>query len=417
VLIKTLLNQCHPIKGFVYGTVTWVESGGAAALKVAVAARRNSRAVCSGCGGAGSTYDHQRARLFEFIPLWGYRIFFEYRLRRVACVRCGVRVERVPFGDAKHRLTPAYRCFLARWAKRLSWQETAAVFHTSWGKVFRAVQWVVEYGLEHRELGAVEAIGVDEVAWQKGHHYLTVVYQLDAGCRRLLWVGQDRTVKTLLRFFHWFGKARSARLRYVCSDMWRPYLKVLAKRAGHAVHILDRFHIVAKVNKAVAEVRAAEMRALKAQGQGAVLSKSRWCLLKRPGNLLASQRLRLDELLRLNLRTVRAYLLKESLHLFWEYTSPYWAGVYLDKWCTQAMRSKLEPMKQVARTLRTHRPLILNWFRARKLFSSGIVEGFNCKEKLTVRKAYGFRTYKAVEIALYHTLGDLPEPEFTHTFW
>jgi len=81
------------------------------------------------------------------------------------------------------------------------------------------------------------------------------------------------------------------------------------------------------------------------------------------------------------------------------------------------MRSKFEPIKKQARSIRKHRELILNWFRARKEFSSGIVEGFNCKAKLTIRKAYGFRTFHALEIALFHQLGALPEPEFTHSFF
>jgi transposase len=97
---------------------------------------------------------------------------------------------------------------------------------------------------------------------------------------RLLWVGQDRTLKTMLRFFRWFGKDRSAALRYVCSDMWKPYLRVIAKKAAQALHVLDRFHIMAKMNKAIDEVRAQETKAMKAKGLEPVLHNSRWCLLK-----------------------------------------------------------------------------------------------------------------------------------------
>ena len=118
-----------------------------------------------------------------------------------------------------------------------------------------------------------------------------------------------------------------------------------------------------------------------------------------------------------NLRSVRAHLLREDFQRFWEYVSPAWAGKFLDQWCTRTIRSKLEPMKKVARTLRNHRELILNWFRAKGALSSGTVEGFNNKVKLTTRKSYGFRTYEAIETSLYHNLGDLPEPEFTHRFW
>jgi len=121
-------------------------------------------------------------------------------------------------------------------------------------------------------------------------------------------------------------------------------------------------------------------------------------------------------LLRSNLRSVRAYLLKEDIQRFWNYVSPYWAGVFLDRWCTRVMRSRLEPMKKVARMLRTHRELILNWFRARGQLSAGTVEGLNGKARVITKRAYGFRTYRAVEVALYHSLGRLPEPDFTHRF-
>ena len=198
--------------------------------------------------------------------------------------------------------------------------------------------------------------------------------------------------------------------------MWRPYLKVIAKKAGHAIHVLDRFHIMAHLSKAIDEVRAQEARTLKAKGYAPVLTKTRWLLLKRPARLTETQAGRLAELVQYNLRTVRSYLLKEDFQFFWLYKAPYWAGRFLDHWCTRTMRSKLEPMKKVARMLRGHRELLLNWFRAKGQLSSGVVEGFNTKAKLTTRKAFGFRTYHGLEIALYHTLGALPEPAFTHRF-
>ncbi|MCU7903580.1 MAG: ISL3 family transposase, partial [Candidatus Thiodiazotropha sp. (ex Lucinoma aequizonata)] len=263
----------------------------------------------------------------------------------------------------------------------------------------------------------VKAIGVDEIAWQRGHRYLTLVYQIGEHNKRLLWIGEKRMVKTLLRFFRWFGKERSLELKFVCSDMWKPYLKVIAKKAGGALHILDRFHIMAHLSKAIDEVRAQEARELKEKGYEPILTKTRWLLLKRPENLTAKQDTKLAELLQYNLKSIRSYLLKEKFQLYWQYTTPYWAGEFLDQWCTKTMRSKIEPMKRVAKMLKRHRPLLLNWFRAKKKFSSGIVEGFNTKAKVTTRKAYGFRTYHAAEIALYPILGTLPVPETAHDFF
>jgi transposase len=169
----------------------------------------------------------------------------------------------MPWAAGKRRLTEAYSCFLADWAKRLSWQEVAVAFRTTWDHVFCSVERAVTWGRAHQDLSGIEAIGVDEISWQRGHRYLTLVYQIDRHCKRLLWIGEQRTVKTFIRFFRWFGKERSRELRFVCSDMWKPYLKVIAKKAKGALHILDRFHIMAHQNKAIDEVRAQEARELK----------------------------------------------------------------------------------------------------------------------------------------------------------
>ncbi|MCU7893682.1 MAG: transposase [Candidatus Thiodiazotropha sp. (ex Lucinoma aequizonata)] len=158
-------------------------------------------------------------------------------------------------------------------------------------------------------------------------------------------------------------------------------------------------------------------RELKEKGYEPILIKTRWLLLKRPENLTAKQDTKLAELLQYNLKSIRSYLLKEEFQLYWQYTTPYWADEFLDQWCTKTMRSKIEPMKRVAKMLKRQRHLLLNWFRAKKKFSSGIVEGFNTKAKVTTRKAYGFRTYHAAEIALYHTLVALPVPETAHDFF
>ena len=232
----------------------------------------------------------------------------------------------------------------------------------------------------------------------------------------MLWIGRDRKTRTLLAFFRWLGRERTATLRFVCSDMWKPYLRVVAKKAGHAIHVLDRFHIMVHLNKAIDEVRAQEARALKARGLAPILTRTRWLLLKRPANVTDAELPRLVDLLHYNLRAVRSYLLREEFQYFWAYVSPTWAGRFLDRWCTKVLRSRLEPMQKVARMLRTHRPLLLNWFRAKGTLSAAVVEGFNNKARVTTRTAYGFRTYRGMEIALYHTLGALPEPEAPHRF-
>jgi transposase len=413
--LQTILNRVERHKCFVYRAVRF--SAGRSALEVEVRERANSRPICSECGQAGPGYDRLPKRRYEFVPLWALAVFLVYAPRRVDCPRCGVRVERVPWAEGKSRLTTTYQWFLASWSKLLPWQQVANVFHTSWQSVYRSVEMAVAWGLAHRDLDGIEAIGVDEVQWQKGHHYLTLVYQIDGNCRRLLHIAPERTVRSLLSFFRMLGEARSAALKFVCSDMWQPYLKVIAKKAGQAVHVLDRFHIMAKMNKAIDEVRAAEAKRLKQDGYEHILKHSRWCLLKRRENLTDKQTVKLSEVLKYNLQTARAYLQREDFQRFWEYRSPYWAACFLHEWCDRVMRSRIEPMKKVARTLRSHGALILNWFIAKGTISSGMVEGLNYNVKLTLKRSYGFRTLDAVKTALYHRLGALPEPDFTHRFW
>ena len=157
--------------------------------------------------------------------------------------------------------------FLARWARRLSWRETAQVFQTSWESVYRSVEWFVEWGLAHRQMHGVEAIGVDEIHWGHGlraDNFLTVIYQIDAGLPALAVGGQAANGDDPARGLKALGPELVEGLRFVCSDMWKPYLNVMAEQAGQAIHVLDRFHITMHLNQAVDEVRRAESSRLRA---------------------------------------------------------------------------------------------------------------------------------------------------------
>jgi len=140
-------------------------------------------------------------------------------------------------------------------------------------------------------------------------------------------------------------------------------------------------------------------------------------LLRRRSRVRGRARRELSRLLNGKLATARAWALKDLFEHFWSYKSVRCAGEFLEYWTWRALRSRIEPMKKVARTLRSHEDLLMNWFKAKGEISSGAVEGLNNKIRVVTRRSYGFRTYDAMEIALYHTLGRLPEPgEFTHRF-
>lgn len=412
--LQVILNALCRHGSFVYEKVRWRDDG-KRQLDIVVRPRRGSRPICSVCGERGPTHDHLPERRYQHVPLWSLSVWLVYAPRRVNCATCGVRVERIPWAHGKERTTRYFQWFLASWARRLSWQETAQLFGTSWNTVYEAVKMAVCWGLRHRDLTGIRAIGIDEVASRKGHRYLTLVYQIDTGCRRLLWIGEDRTKATLARFFRIFGRRRTSQLKYIASDMWRAYLTVVAQQASSAIHILDRFHIVKMFNKAIDQVRAQEARQLKATGRQP-LKHSRWLLLKRRGNLKRREVIRLKELLAHNLKTVKCYLMKEDFQRIWTYTSSWRIARFFNEWVDRAMRCRIEPMKKVARTLEDHAELIFNWFEAKGEISSGAVEGMNLKVKLTTRRSFGFRGRNTIKYALYHNLGRLPEPKDAHRF-
>jgi transposase len=175
------------------------------------------------------------------------------------------------------------------WAKRLSWSEVGSIFRTSWDSVCRAVEHAVEWGLAHRDLSQVTALGVDEIAWARGHSCLTLVYDIGGKTKRLLAVECKRTEASLRSCLETLGESVYQKVQYVCSEMWKPYLNVIAERLDKAVHVLDRFHVMQQFGKALDEVRAEEAKRLVRDGYEPVLKKSRWCLLKHPENLTGKQ--------------------------------------------------------------------------------------------------------------------------------
>ena len=224
-------------------------------------------------------------------------IILAYRMRRVNCTRCGVTVEMVPWGDGKNHLTITYRWYLATWAKRLSWSEVGSIFRTSWDSICRAVEHAVGWGLAHQDLSQVTVLGVDEIEWARGHSYLTLVYDIGGKTKRLLAVECKRTEASLRSCLESLSETVCEKVRYVCSDMWKPYLNVITKRLGEAVHVLDRFQD--GCNSSVrrwSKVRAEEAKQLVRDGYEPVLKKSRWCLLKRPENLTNRQTVKLSEI-------------------------------------------------------------------------------------------------------------------------
>lgn len=419
--LKTILNRVQPLSRFVYHKIQLVETGKDIRIQIDIAPHRQRSAQCSSCETPSPGYDHEPERTWTFVPFWGIQVILCYRPRRVTCPEHGVVVESMPWNMGKRPFCTAMMQFLGNWARRLSWKETATIFKVSWQAVYRSVDWMVEWGLKHRRLEGIEAIGIDEIhvgQGKKSVNYLTVIYEIDAHCRRLLWVGRKRTAATLRKGLATLGEPVLKGIRYVCSDMWKAYLKVVGTRLKHACHLIDRFHVTQHLNAAVDEVRRKDVAAMTARPRAKQkLKKMRWILLRRGTRVLGKAREKLNRLLSGRLQTGRAYLLKEAFRHFWDYRSVTWARAFMRAWIYRVKRSRIAPMRKVADMIATHEELILNWIRARHEVFTGATEGLNNKARVVTRRSYGFRTFHVMELALYHTLGRLPEPEVTHKFW
>ncbi len=214
---------------------------------------------CGVCGEPAAYRDTRPLRRFRHVPLWGIAVWLIYRPRRVACGRCGsVHAEAMPWVSGKRRFTRALMVILATWARILTWQQVATLFGCAWSTVAAAVGEAVAHGLARRDLSGITHSGIDEISRQRGHVYVTNVYDLKD--HRLLWSGEGRARKSLAAFFDWFGEECTARIEGVCSDMWQPYIDTVKERAPQAVLVLDKFHIVQHLMRAVDQVRREEIR-------------------------------------------------------------------------------------------------------------------------------------------------------------
>jgi transposase len=314
-------------------------------------------------------------------------------------------VEQVPWADRWSRVTKTLSRVVAEMSREANLSAVAKQFAIGWKTVASVIRRVVAWGLAKRRRRPLRVIGIDEVSRKKGHHYLTLVYDLERG--QLVWIGKDRTQETLEAFFTWLGKRRAKNLRAVCMDMWAPYYDVVRRRAKNATICFDRFHVVQHLNKAVDEVRRALMRKLSAPAKR-LIKGTRFVLLKNPWNLTPKQKQALSALVRSNNPLARAWYLKEDFQRFWDYVYQRCAQRHLKAWLWWASHSRLEPFKKFAKMVRAHLDGILAWSTLR--ISNGALEGMNNKVKLVSHRSYGFRNDDRYIEAIYHNCAKLPLP-------
>jgi transposase len=395
----TLLRRLLGVTGLrVIGM--WFFFEGDLAVEVAPSRRK---ARCGQCGRRGPVHDYQPFRWWRH-AVWGATaVKLGYAPRRVACRRCGVRVERLAWADPDSRFTYAFEEWVAYLAQVTDKTQVTKLAGIAWRTVSSIVGRVVDRRLSPDRFTGLVRIGIDEFSYRGQHRYVTVVVDHDR--QRVVWSAEGKSGETLRQFFELLTAEQRATIELATMDLAASYRKAVAESLPHVEIVFDRFHVQRLASNALDEVRRALVRELGGSELGAAIKNTRWVLLRRPEDLTHSQRERLSEVQRSNQPLYRAYLLKETLASALSYKQPKRAKEALESWISWGVRSRLKPFIRVARTIRKHLPGILAYVRHR--VTNGLVEGINNKLRMVTRRAFGFHSAEALIGMLYLTCGGI----------
>lgn len=344
---------------------------------------------CSGCGEIVGAIHDRSVRRIRDLPLFEDRVELRLPRLRLACPRCGPRLEQVAWLDPHARVTRRLAQSVARFCMVASVRHAARWHGLDW-KTAKAIDFrELERTLGPPNLDGVRMLAMDEFAIQKGHRYATVV--VDPECKRVLWVGRGRSRAEVRPFFELLGPERCAQIKAVAMDMNTAYDLEVRMHCPNAEVVYDLFHVVAKYGRDVIDrVRVDEANRLRDDKPARrVVKTSRWLLLRNRENVPADKAVQLDELLAANRALLTVYLLKDDLKQLWRYRSEAWARKAWKSWKRRAMRSGLQPLRHFARCLEPYLPGILA--HCRWPLGTNLVEGINNKIKVIKRIAYGFR--------------------------
>jgi len=343
-------------------------------------------ARCGCCGQRCPRGYDARTRRWRHLDFAGMQVVLRYRIRRVRCDRCGVTTELVPWAEPGGWFTRDFEDTVALLAQRTDKTTITELMGISWQTVGSIVARVVERRGPTDLLDDVSQLGIDEVSYKRHHHYLTVVTDHVRG--RVIWAGVGRSGETLRQFFDELGAERSAALEVISVDMCQVYIDVVRERAPEAVLVFDRFHVQRLAHDALDEVRRSQVRELKGTEEGQAIKKSRWALQKNPWHLTTGQHQKLADVQRVNRPLYRAYLLKETLCDILDRSQVHVAERKLTEWVGWAYRSRLEPFRKLAGTVKRHFEGIIAYVRTK--LSNGRAEGMNNKLRTVTQRAYGF---------------------------
>ncbi len=367
---------------------------------------------CPKCNIELPVYDHSDMRAWRHLDTGGFPTFLKARPPRVACAEDGVRQVHVPWAEPRSRFTTAFERFAIDVMAETDISGAANILSMSWDECFGIMERAVARGKAAKKHQVPALIGVDEKAARKGHSYLTLVYDITGGT--VEYIADDRKQSSLDGYFESFSAEEREGIKAVAMDMWEPYINSVTEYLANADNkiVFDRFHIMGHMGKAVDTVRKSEHRELRGQGIE-ILTGSKYTWLYGEENLPDKYKRQFRVLKALNLKTARAWAIKESLRILWSYHRLGWATRFYTQWFFWATHSRLQPVIDVAYMIKRHLYGVLNYFSAARI-TNAAAEGLNSKIQTIKKMAYGYRNREHFKTAILFHCGGLQLYPATH---
>ena len=359
--------------------------------------------TCPTCGEACAGYD-KRQRQWRHLDTCQYKTILIADVPRIECKAHGVLTVSVPWADPGSGFTALFESLVIDWLKEASTQAVSRQLNLSWNAIDGMMQRAVKRGLSRRAVQSPKHLGIDETAFRKRHDYVTIISDTENGV--VLHVGQDRRKAGLKEWYEGLNNSQKKRIESISMDMWPAFINATLESLPDAEHKIafDKFHVAQYLGEAVDKVRRQEHKALMSEGSEA-LKGSKYAWLYNPENMTHEQTQRFKRLRDSTLKTARAWAIKEFAMSLWHYVNKTWARKGWERWLSWAVRSRLEPIKQVAKTIREHLWGIINAIVLK--VSNGPAEGLNSRIKMLKVRSRGFRNKERFSNAIYFHFGGL----------
>jgi transposase len=359
---------------------------------------------CVECGEAGSVYDHSPEQVWRHLDTCQCRTYVHARLPRTSCKEHGVRQVAAPWAGPRSGFTLLMECRLIDTLKECDVTGCGRLMAVSWAEGWGIVERAVRRGRSRKKWRIPRYVGIDEKSFAKRHNYETLICDLERGT--VEYVVDDRTQESLESYYEQFTDEERQKVKALAMDMWDPYIAATRVHIPNAEGkiVFDRYHVTRLVTEAVDRVRRQEHKLLAAQGDER-LKGTKYLWLANEENVPEWRQQEFEGIRQANLRTARAWAIKEALREFWRYSYRKCAANFFKRWYFWATHSRLAPVVKAARTLKQHLTNILTYFTHR--INNATAEGLNSKIQMVKEMACGFRNREHYKLAIYFHCGGL----------